>query len=139
MVRIGGGSTKFVLSDRWIVYTKSRKQLLHRKYLLYETGCIIILTYVNCKYVCNADLTFWTFYVSRRLNSFYNSFIYSSIFVNLSWHLRWTFFFGRCFITYQESDNTIIFLPLELKLTFLAVCMYISSLSTVQYTVCSMA
>ena len=24
MVRIGGGSTKFVLSDRWIVYTKSR-------------------------------------------------------------------------------------------------------------------
>ena len=40
MVRIGGGSTKFVLSDIWIVYTKSRKQLLHRKYLLYETGCI---------------------------------------------------------------------------------------------------
>ena len=39
MVRIGGGSTKFVLSDRWIVYTKRRKQLLHRKYLLYETGC----------------------------------------------------------------------------------------------------
>ena len=37
MVPIGGGSTKFVLSDRWIVYTKSRKQLLHRKYLLYET------------------------------------------------------------------------------------------------------
>ena len=29
------------LCDRWIVYTKSRKQLLHRKYLLYETGCII--------------------------------------------------------------------------------------------------
>ena len=26
MVPIGGGSTKFVLSDRWIVYTKSRKQ-----------------------------------------------------------------------------------------------------------------
>ena len=42
MVRIGGGSTKFVLSDRWIVYTKSRKQLLHRKYLLYETGCIYL-------------------------------------------------------------------------------------------------
>ena len=40
MVPIGGGSTKFVLSDRWIVYTKSRKQLLHRKYLLYETGCM---------------------------------------------------------------------------------------------------
>ena len=40
MVPIGGGSTKFVLSGRWIVYTKSRKQLLHRKYLLYETGCI---------------------------------------------------------------------------------------------------
>ena len=39
MVRIGGGSTKFVLSDRWIVYTKSRKQLLRRKYLLYETDC----------------------------------------------------------------------------------------------------
>ena len=39
MVRIGGGSAKFVLSDRWIVYTKSRIQLLHRKYLLYETGC----------------------------------------------------------------------------------------------------
>ena len=45
MVPIGGGSTKFVLSNRWIVYTKSRKQLLHRKYLLYETGCIIIY---NC-------------------------------------------------------------------------------------------
>ena len=30
MVRIGGGSTKLELSDRWIVYTKSRKQLLHR-------------------------------------------------------------------------------------------------------------
>ena len=43
MVCIGGGSTKFVLSDRWIVYTKSRKQLLHRKYLLYETGCITLL------------------------------------------------------------------------------------------------
>ena len=43
MVRIGGGFTKFVLSDRWIVYTKRRKQLLHRKYLLYETGCISIL------------------------------------------------------------------------------------------------
>ena len=28
-----GGSTKSVLSDRLIVYTKSRKQLLHRKYL----------------------------------------------------------------------------------------------------------
>ena len=40
MVPIGGGSTKSVLSDRWIVYTKSRKQLLHRKYLLYETGCM---------------------------------------------------------------------------------------------------
>ena len=43
MERIGGGSTKFVLSDRWIVYTKSRKQLLHRKYLLYETACIYTL------------------------------------------------------------------------------------------------
>ena len=39
MVRIGGGFTKFVLSDRWIAYIKSRKQLLHRKYVLYETGC----------------------------------------------------------------------------------------------------
>ena len=39
MVPIGGGSTKSVLSDRLIVYTKSRKQLLHRKYLLYYTGC----------------------------------------------------------------------------------------------------
>ena len=38
MVRIGGGST-FVLSDRLIVCTKSRKHLFHRKYLLYETGC----------------------------------------------------------------------------------------------------
>jgi len=37
--RRGGRSTKFVLSDRLIVYTKSRKQLLHRKYLLYETLC----------------------------------------------------------------------------------------------------
>ena len=40
MVPIGGGSTKSVLSDRWIVYTKSRKQLLHRKYLLNDSGCI---------------------------------------------------------------------------------------------------
>ena len=39
-VPIGGGSTKSVFSDKLIVYTKSRKQLLHRKYLLYETGCI---------------------------------------------------------------------------------------------------
>ena len=31
-VPIGGGSTKSVL-DRLILYTKSRKQLLHRKYL----------------------------------------------------------------------------------------------------------
>ena len=43
MVRIGGGSTKFVLSDIWIVYTKSRKQLLLRKYLLYETGCSLAI------------------------------------------------------------------------------------------------
>ena len=42
MVPIGGGSTKSVIRDRWIVYTKSRKQLLHRKYLLYDTGCILI-------------------------------------------------------------------------------------------------
>ena len=48
MVRIGGGSTKFVLSDRWIVYTKSRKQLLHRKYLLYETGCSSIKQFDIC-------------------------------------------------------------------------------------------
>ena len=41
MVSFGGGSTKAVLSDRWIVYTKSRKQLLHRNYLLYETGCML--------------------------------------------------------------------------------------------------
>ena len=39
MVPIGGGSTESVLSDRWIEYTKSRRQLLHRKYLLYDTGC----------------------------------------------------------------------------------------------------
>ena len=43
---MGGGSTKFVLSDRLIVYTKSIKQLLHRKYLLYETGCISIVSNV---------------------------------------------------------------------------------------------
>ena len=42
MVPVGGGSTKSVLSDRWIVYTKRRKQLLHRKYLLYETGCSLL-------------------------------------------------------------------------------------------------
>ena len=41
MVRIGGGSTKFVLSERWIVYTKSRKQLFHRKYLLYEKAVFL--------------------------------------------------------------------------------------------------
>ena len=41
MVPIGGGSTKSVISDRWIVYTKSRKQLLHQKYLLYEAGCTL--------------------------------------------------------------------------------------------------
>ena len=33
MVPIGGGSTKFVLCNRWIVYTKSRKQLLQRRYI----------------------------------------------------------------------------------------------------------
>ena len=47
MVLIGGGSAKFVLSDRWRVYTKSRKQLLHRKYLLYETGCILGVTWTG--------------------------------------------------------------------------------------------
>ena len=35
------GSTKSVLSDRFIVCNKSRTQLLHRIYLLYETGCRI--------------------------------------------------------------------------------------------------
>ena len=49
MVPIGGGSTKSVLSDRWIVYTKSRKQLLHRKYLLYDTGCMYLLQAVGSK------------------------------------------------------------------------------------------
>ena len=39
MVPIGGGSTKYVLTDRWIVYTKGRKQLLQRNNLLYDTGC----------------------------------------------------------------------------------------------------
>ena len=38
-VPIGGGSSKSVLSDRLIVYNKSRKQLLHRKYLFNETDC----------------------------------------------------------------------------------------------------
>ena len=58
MVRIGGGSTKFVLSDKWIVYTKSRKQLLHRKYLLYETGCISILcAWSNCPIELMSGLT----------------------------------------------------------------------------------
>ena len=45
MVPIGGGSSKSVLSDRWIVYTKSRKQFLHQKYLLYETGCMFKIKY----------------------------------------------------------------------------------------------
>ena len=39
MVPIGGESTQSVLSDRWIVYAKSRKKLLHRKYLLYDRSC----------------------------------------------------------------------------------------------------
>ena len=39
MVPIGGESTQSVLSDRWIVYAKSRKKLLHRKYHLYDTSC----------------------------------------------------------------------------------------------------
>ena len=47
----GGGSTKFVLSDRWIVYTKSRKQLLHRKYILYETGCMFSFPYLCRDYI----------------------------------------------------------------------------------------
>ena len=60
---IGGGSTKSVLSDRWIVYTKSRKQLLHRKYLLYETGCTFLLDisitireHVKKNYICTCPL-----------------------------------------------------------------------------------
>ena len=49
MVPIGGGSTKAVLSDRWIVYAKSRKQLLHQKYLLYETSCNkLSYKYITC-------------------------------------------------------------------------------------------
>ena len=55
MVRIGGGSTKSVLSDRLIVYTKSRTQLLQRKYLLYETGCICI-NRIGCIYPSEVDL-----------------------------------------------------------------------------------
>ena len=34
------GLPNLYCSDRWIVYTKSRKQLLHRKDLLYDTGSI---------------------------------------------------------------------------------------------------
>ena len=60
MVPIGGGSTKFVLSDRWIVFTKSRKQLLHRKYLLYETGCISIV-------IQNVISTLYTFFLFKIL------------------------------------------------------------------------
>jgi len=47
MVPIGDVSTKSVLSDRWIVYTKSRKQLLQRKNLLYDTGCIWMATILS--------------------------------------------------------------------------------------------
>ena len=62
MVRIGGGSTKFVLSDRWIVYTKSKKQLLHRKYLLYETGCTIhIYKYIHINTIYNIHIYTYTY------------------------------------------------------------------------------
>ena len=47
MVPIGGGSTKFVFSNRWIVYTKSRKHLLHRKYLSFETVCIYFCSFTQ--------------------------------------------------------------------------------------------
>ena len=34
----GGRSAKSVLIDTLILYTKSRKHLLHQKYLLHDTG-----------------------------------------------------------------------------------------------------
>ena len=52
----GGGSTKYVLRDRWIVYTKSRKELLHeRTFYMTQAVClvcffktIIFLSSVSC-------------------------------------------------------------------------------------------
>ena len=46
-VPTGGGSTKSVLSDILIVYTKSKKQLLQRKYLLYDTVCTYLSLKIN--------------------------------------------------------------------------------------------
>ena len=39
MVSIVGGFTESAISDRWIVCAKRRSNMLHRKYLLYDTGC----------------------------------------------------------------------------------------------------
>ena len=47
---VAGLPSVSVLSDRLIVYTKSRKQLLHRKYLLYETGCILVTFFIWASY-----------------------------------------------------------------------------------------
>ena len=33
--------------DRWIMYTKSRKPLLHRTNLLFDTGCIYLSIYLS--------------------------------------------------------------------------------------------
>ena len=69
MVRIGGGSTKLVHSDRRIVYTKSRKQLLHRKYLLYETGCIWIDHPNNCHAFSILQLHLRNIYISEKVRA----------------------------------------------------------------------
>ena len=56
------GLPNFFLSDRWIVYTKSRKQLLHRKYLLYETGCMLAKVTVSVYIYLYVFLT-WMFFI----------------------------------------------------------------------------
>ena len=80
MEPIGGRSTKSVLSDRWIVYTKSRKELLHQKNRLYETGCIKVI-------ICKQKALFGKvveMLVNESLWTFggYTFYIYSHLYYN---------------------------------------------------------
>ena len=98
MVPIGGGSSKSVLSDRWIVYTKSRKQLLHRKYLLYETDCRtftyllpllpllcihinIIHIYLICNIACTYVHDIISFSPPKKLTDFVVNFRKNAVFL----------------------------------------------------------
>ena len=130
MVPIGGGSTNFVLSDRWIVYTKSRKQLLHRKYLLYEKGCswgYLFHEIPSIKRMWDISNTCSSWQQQKNKKKMFNNLIYSTsvdvlkflIFLPLSFYLLFcsyytvnyappTFCSSKCLLC---SSYTVHFAP----------------------------